>query len=63
MYRISLAAFMALFEKSLRKAPHGGTSSEKRISAIKQTLQDMVKIIQNIYIGKTICSNNKIHFV
>jgi hypothetical protein len=42
MYRISLAAFMSLFEKSLKKAPHGGSSPDKRIAALKQTLQDMV---------------------
>jgi len=42
MYRISLAGFMALFEKALKRAPHGGSSSEKRILALKQTLQDLV---------------------
>ena len=29
LYRISLSAFMRLFQKSLEKAPHGGTSSDK----------------------------------
>ena len=29
LYRISLSAFIRLFQKSLEKAPHGGTSSDK----------------------------------
>jgi dynein heavy chain 2 len=42
LYRISLSAFIHLFQKSLERAPHAGTSSDKRINALKQTLQDLV---------------------
>ena len=42
LYRISLSAFMRLFQKSLERAPHGGTSSDQRINALKQMLQDLV---------------------
>ncbi len=42
MYRISLSAFHRLFEKTLTKAPYKGDATEKRIRALKQTLQDYV---------------------
>ena len=40
MYRMSLAAFMGLFKQTLKSAPFGGSSSEKRIEALKQNLQE-----------------------
>ena len=40
MYRISLAAFLRLFQKTLRSAQGGGSSSDKRIDALRQTLQE-----------------------
>jgi dynein heavy chain 2 len=43
LYRISLSAFIRLFQKSLEKASHGGTSSDQRINALKQMLQDLVR--------------------
>jgi dynein heavy chain 2 len=43
LYRISLSAFIRLFQKSLEKALHGGTSSDQRINALKQMLQDLVR--------------------
>ena len=42
LYRISLSAFINLFQRSLERAPHGNTSSDKRINALKSTLQDLV---------------------
>ena len=40
MYRISLASFLRLFQKTLKSAQYGGSSSEKRINSLRLTLQE-----------------------
>ena len=41
MYRISLASFLRLFQKTLKSAQYSGSSSEKRINSLKQHLQEL----------------------
>ena len=45
MYRISLAAFLKLYHATLKDAGHQGSSGEKRIEALKQTLQIKVETV------------------
>ena len=42
MYRMSLAAFMNLFKKTLKSSPHAGSSSDQRINALCHYLQAYV---------------------